>query len=546
LRFGAMIVGLGFALTACSGVRGTSALPASGTGVSGAGAVSHNAAGTLVLSLPPILSPSAMPTPGRTQLLSSGTRSISGEFGTHAIAPIALAATTPGCARQTNGLVCTLHVRLPSGSAPLKLQTFGKANGSGLPLATSLQVSVRVDPGVDNYPAPGAWKSIASAVRVTVDPPEVTVVVGKDQRDAVVTGFAVDASGSLAPNEPVLPDGTRPALELVQTGFEGSTIPFSGFVRHVIGFNGQKSGKLTFTVSQNSKSPVLQPASAGLTVRAKPGVPGLGSTIVATGDQVPMFPAGATGAAEPLRTLFDVRVSAPYGADARGDFWMSNNHFSNTGALLGSIKLPGDDVLTATTTDAAGNVYALLSDQQNEGSPCNNHYWIVEYASGDYSGKAIRQIVYPVHCAGTAITLDASGFIYTYEPPDGVFATGKVSKWPAKTSGNVQPLTTFQVPALSSMMADAAGDLFAVHQAARNAPAGTLIKFTAGSWARQPVLPNISVAAFTMDTAANVYAEVPTSPTAFEIEKFAPGSTTPSNTLTSSSLTTPMGITVVP
>jgi hypothetical protein len=539
LRFGALV--LAFGLSACSGSRAINALPVVGNGAPSASAVSHSGAtGTLVLTLPLILSPSATPSPGVYQL-SSGTRSIAGTFGKNKIAPIALSAKTPGCSRQANGLACTLRLQLPSGSGWFRLQAYGRANGEGLPLAMTVGTAVEVDPSVDNYPHAIVWNGIIRGLRVTFDPPEVTVTIGKDQRTVAVAYYGIDASGAMTSlfSGVVLADGTVPEVVLTQSGLQRTKLlnwPSS------LSFNGEKAGKLTFTLSQKSKSPVLAPASATLVVRSRPSVTGLGTTIVPSGDNVFEFPAGAMGATAPLRTLFDLQVASPYGADAQGNFWMSNRHYSNNGKMLGSVAQTSGYTFEAATTDAAGNVFAIIG--QEEGY-CIPGQFIVEYAAGDYSGKTIRKIPYSDGCMGTGIALDASGFIYTYTPGDPYNAPA-ISKWPANVSGNVSPLSTITVPSLSNMISDASGNLYAIQQAQRGSPDGTVVKFAPGSSTPQTVLPSVTVAAFTMDASANIYAEVPTSGTAFQIEEFAPDSTTPSNVLSSPSLTTPGGIALVP
>jgi hypothetical protein len=550
-RFGALFFAFA-GLAACSGHQAIDAIPnggyANGAAVAAPDhrALSSNgnaATGTIVVTLPPIVAASPMPSPG--VFLSAGTRSVAGHFGKYTIAPIAIKASTHGCAAQSSGLVCTLRLTVPSGGGSLALQTFGKANGKGLPLAMSSPIPYRVDPGVDNYPRTLPWNGIVRTLRVTVSPPEVTVTVGQNQRTSVVTAYGADASGNAAMGSRIaLPDGTLAELKLTQTGFRRGTFPFFGSIQRQLNFNGQTSGKLTFVASQAGKSPVLAPATASLVVRSKPGATGLGSTIVGSGSEIVEFSAGVNGTTNPLRTLFDLPVSRPYGTDAQGNFWMNNARYSNTGKLLGAIKLTNQYVVEAGTTDAAGNVFAVIGEPYEE--PCNSAQNIVEYAAGDYSGKTIRKIPYNA-CTADAIAVDASGFIYTYTADTyDSYPTPTISKWPANASGNVSPISSLTVPAIANMVSNASGNLYAIELAQQSPTAGTLVKFASGSSTPQTVLPGVSVAGFAMDASGNTYAEVPTSTNAFQVEEFAPGSTTPSNTISSSSLTTPMGIAVVP
>jgi hypothetical protein len=539
VRFGALI--LAFGMSACSGNRAIDALPAAANGAAIASKVSHGGAtGTLVLALPLILAPSVLPSPGVGQL-SSGTRSIAGTFGKNKIAPIALTAKTPGCLRQSNGLACTLRLQLPSGNGWFSLQAFGKTNGKGLPLATSIGTAVEVDPSVDNYPNPIVWKGIIRSLGVAFDPPEVTVTIGKDQRTVAVSYYGIDASGAMTGlfAGAVLPDGTQPQLVLRQTGLQRTKLTSWP---DQLNFNGEKTGKLTFTLSQKSKTPVLAPASATLVVRSRPGVAGLGTMIVPSADKVVEFAAGATGATTPLRTLYDLQMAGPYGADAQGNFWMGNRHYSNDGKLLGTIAVTSGYTFEAGTTDAGGNVFAVIGVEDEY---CLQQY-IVEYAAGDYSGKTIRKIPYGQGCTATAIALDPSGFIYVYTRGD-PYNGASISKWPANVSGNVKPLSSISVPFLSSMISDASGNLYAVtqRQTVTGMTYGQLLEYVSGS-TYQEILLGVNVAGFTMDSAGNVYAEVPTSATSFQLEEFPPNSTTPSNTVSSPSLTTPSGILVVP
>jgi hypothetical protein len=554
-RFGVAVFVL--ALNACAGHQAISALPNGGS-LNGAAilaerrpvlpAAGNAPTGTIVVTLPPIAAGSRV-SPRAVNLLSRGTRSVAGHFGKYTIAPIVVQASVPGCAAQSGGLVCTLHITVPSGGGSLELQTFANAKGTGLPLAMSSPIPYRVDPGVDNYPRSLTWSAIVRSLRLTVRPPELTITVGVNEGTSVVTAYAVDASGNAAlGSRVVLADGHPAALKLTQAGLRSATFPFFNFFRNELQFNGQRSGKITFVASQDGKSPVLAPVTGTLVVHSMPGVDGLGSIIAAAGSGVVEFSPSASGATTPLRTLFGVGY-APYGADAQGNLWAGTTRYSNTGKILGSIKLKQDYVFEAATTDSAGNVYAVLSAQYSGEGYCNYQQWIVEYAAGDYSGRTIRSVPYKDGCTATAIAVDASGYIYTYTPGLYYYPTPTLSKWPANASGNVKPLSSVTVPPISNMISDASGNLYAIEQAQSGSSPGTLVEFPAGSSTPQTVLPGVSVTAFTMDSTGNTYAEVPTSANAFQIEEFAPGSTSPSNTISSTSLTNsalPPGITVVP
>ena len=63
------------------------------------------------------------------------------------------------------------------------------------------------------------------------------------------------------------------------------------------------------------------------------------------------------------------------------------------------------------------------------------------------------------------------------------------------------------------------------------------MKFAPGATTYTTVLPSVSVGAFALDSQDNIYAEVPTSPTTFQIEEFLAGSTTPTRIIGGSNTT---------
>ena len=74
------------------------------------------------------------------------------------------------------------------------------------------------------------------------------------------------------------------------------------------------------------------------------------------------------------------------------------------------------------------------------------------------------------------------------------------------------------------------------------------MKFAPGATTSTTVLPSVGVGAFASGFAGNIYAEVPTSPTTFQIEEFLAGSTTPTRIIggSNTTLVIPAGITVLP
>ena len=69
--------------------------------------------GTLVIALPAIVPAWPTPAPGASgPLLSSGTRTVSGTFGSSAFGPVSLTARTSHCSLTTDGLHCTIQVKV--------------------------------------------------------------------------------------------------------------------------------------------------------------------------------------------------------------------------------------------------------------------------------------------------------------------------------------------------------------------------------------------------------------------------------------------------
>jgi hypothetical protein len=239
----------------------------------------------------------------------------------------------------------------------------------------------------------------------------------------------------------------------------------------------------------------------------------------------------------------------PYGAADDGSFWMSTRRFDTIGDVLGSIQSPMNGYFaTANTVDASQNTYGSYYATSDYSCQGNLHIWVSP--SGTYGKTISREIIGPQGCFASSMAVDGTGVLYAYIAPnyDAATTTGTLYEFPPNTTGHVPPSHTISNVFLQNLVGDAAGDLFAIYSATSAPGPGTLVEFAPGATTYTTVLPSVSVAAFALDGQGNIYAEVPTSSTTFQIEEFLAGSTTAVRIIggANTTLTIPAGIAVLP
>lgn len=277
------------------------------------------------------------------------------------------------------------------------------------------------------------------------------------------------------------------------------------------------------TVASNavpSRAPLVRVASAtpqplifvGLSVNGQPGVA--------------EFRRNANGNQKPVRTTSfrDILLSL-FGADDSNNFWALFHkrntsepatlyavHFSATFGVLGTVNV---DSLDSMTVDSKGNVYAVVDGNT-----------IVEYAAGSYGRKKLREIDMTQCCLTSTpqLAVDGSGNLYASAYPSTTNEGFEIAEWARKDSGSVLPERT--IPAGSAVptqiVADAAGDLYLAF-GSQYGPADGIWRWAAGGTTPQWLLPGLPFKAFALDSAGNIYAEVPTIDNNFAVEVFSPG-----------------------
>lgn len=261
------------------------------------------------------------------------------------------------------------------------------------------------------------------------------------------------------------------------------------------------------------------------------------------------FRRSANGNVKPVRTIaFADTVVSLFGADSSNNFWvlfrqrgtydpptLYATRFSQTFRALGTLSA---SELSSVSVDKRGNLYAVVDNT------------IVEYAAGTYGKKTLRTI--PIYNLDTTpqLAVDGAGNLYASGYP-GTYVSSQyqIAEWGRKASGSVKPKR--EIPtgsaAPSALLADAAGDVYATFGAGTYSFANGVWEWPAGSTTPQWLLPGLPVKAFALDSAGNVYADVPTIENNFAIEVFS-AARTPVATIsgTRTRLGYPTGIAVTP
>jgi hypothetical protein len=558
--FGTLLFGAVFAIAGCRG--GSGSIPS--TPVSNDPAAQPEAqraaggtTGTIVIVLPTIVAPKPLPTPigpGTPYYLSSGTRSISGSFGKTAFGPIDISASGSNCSPVSGGgRSCTIRVPVQSGTGKLTLATYGEKSSFGR-LAFVPKTKVTVLPGVLNYVKPLKWFGVATGVKITASRSKLTQF---KPTQVVLTVTGIDGSGARIPETNlVYASGGGFSTVTTAAGAYNQSLSVTIFVPTPWPYNGRYGGKETFTATGLVNKKAV--AASSVTVKIGPGnASGIGQIIAASVSSpysspisIVEFTASAVGDVAPLRTING--TGRPYGATSDGNFWMateaSAQQFDTLGDVLGSVPAPARGrFASASTVDASQNEYGAYVPTNN---PVCGAPKLYVFAAGSFGTTISRQLTGITTCPPSELAVDGTGVLYAYVPPNDQSSTGTVLEFAPNTSGNVPPARTISNVFLRNLVGDAAGNLYALEypSASGNAGPGTLVKFAPGATTYTTVLPSVGVGAFALDTQGNIYAEVPTSPTAFQIEEFLSGSTTPTRIIGGSStmLVIPAGITVLP
>jgi hypothetical protein len=507
--------------------------------------------GTLVVVLPAIVPAAPLPTPPPvgTYLLSSGTRTISGTFGKVTFGPLDISAGSKNCQAAAGGRTCTIQVPVPAGTSDLRLLTYG-AQASFGPLALMGKTRVLIRPGVLNYAPPLRWFGIAHKVKITATPRTLTQF---KPSQSILTIYGIDGSEAPIP-ESGLVDASSAGFSTttVATGAYKQSPDVKNFTPFTWTYDGRFAGTETFTTTGYVRKKAVATASVTLTIT--PGNSSSIGQILAASVAFPgssdvsivEFTNAALGNVDPLRNVQG--VAAPYGMQSDGSFWMLTNRYDTIGDVLGRIAPPKPgQVATASAVDAAQNEYVAYEPAND--NACSQDLHIYVFAANSYGKTTTRDIQSTLGCSASDLTVDGAGVMYAYIPPSFYGkAAGTVYEFAPNTSGNVPPERTIPDIFLANLVGDKAGNLYALYSATASGTPSNLVVFAPGATTWKPVLPGVTVSAFTLDSKGNIYAEVPVSSTAFQVEVFPAGSTTASRVIGGSktTLTIPAGIAVLP
>lgn len=559
---GALFIGAVFTIAGCRG--GSNSLPSApiSNGAAAQPAMQRAAAGTkgtIVVVLPPIVAPKPLPTPigpATPYYLSSGTRSVSGSFGTATFGPIDVSASSSNCtAVAGGGRSCTIQVKVPSGTFGLQLATYGAKKSFGR-LAVVPKTRVEVLPGVLNYVKPLKWVGVATGVTITSSRTKLTQF---KPAQILLTVTGVDGSGARIPEAALIgAGGGRFGVETTAAGAYKQSLDVVTFAPTAWAYNGRYDGKVTFTATASINKKTV--ATSSVVVKLAPGnASGIGQIIAASVSSpynspisIVEFTASAVGDVAPLRTING--TGRPFGATSNGNFWMatraSAQQFDTLGDVLGSVPSPTrGQYLSASTVDASQNIYGAYNANNEYSCLGTLHFWV--FAAGSFGKTVTRELIGPTACAASELAVDGTGVLYVYLQTEYSGPSNpEVLEYAPNTSGNVPPALTISNVFLRNLVGDVAGNLYALEypSASGNNGPGTLVKFAPGATTYTTVLPSVSVGAFALDSHDNIYAEVPTSPTTFQIEEFLAGSTTPTRIVGGSktTLVIPAGIAVLP
>jgi hypothetical protein len=397
---------------------------------------------------------------------------------------------------------------------------------------------------------------------------------------SAISVYGVDASGNLIPSQDVVGPSGKPigGITLSASGpytqkrmvDNGATFPpFRGlpFSSAAFRYDGRFSG--TETITATMRNGEFPPASLALTLEPEKTVP-TAEIFAATenpggelgsSDQVVEFAPGVSGNVSPLRALtFREGALVPFGADGHGGFWAGGTNggavrYDGAGKRVDSgPRLETGQYISLGALDSNYNLYVAFYDEWGGEVSCSGQpNYVRRYAAGFGSGRILGTLSLEWDCVVRYLAVDGLGDLYVGEYSQNPLGSNAniVEYGPSSPSGARSIVRTISqtsnayfggMSTLQPFAGDAKGNLFEV-----NLPGSTgLLEYPAGSTTPQTVLEGIPIGAFSLDRHGHIFAEVPTSATAFSIEEFAPGSTIPMRTIggPSTKLTIPAGIAV--
>lgn len=563
LRFAAFTFAAVMCLVGCHGAPATNALPMPAPlGAGGIASQTQQRFAEVPVTLPVIALPSPAPTPwGDPNFpvyeLSSATQSIAGTFGSTALAPVALAPSTRGCALQSDGLHCRIFLRVPAGKNVLYLRTYASTDGTGPPLAQAQSINpVTIKPKRTYAPL---TMFLALAYSLTFEVSPTTLTQGTPANVSSVLR-AFDASGAIIPSYmAAAADGHGLNVRLRYSGlYSGRAEGYMAPLQIVtFAYDGRLSGKQRF-VARDYKGSVV--GSQSVTIAAGSTAPGQlfvwnpGTSTFGTPppSYLTQFDGAANGNVPPLRTC---QLSAPVvRVNSDGSFWSGPlvsrfstttparfEEFSSDGERVGVVQLASASA--GGTFDAAQNAYMYLG-AGGCGRPRQYTVSILSAASG--WKKLVRQINlnnFGAAClpGSTAIAVDSSGDIFVPSAKRNILEFGPLE------SGDAPPVRTLVVPnglllEGSTFALDAQGNLFAISNS------GALYEFAPKSTTPVALLPGVTMQAIAVDSQDDIYAAISLGYAGYSVEEFLAGASTPTRTISgpATGLTEPVWLGVLP
>jgi hypothetical protein len=194
--------------------------------------------------------------------------------------------------------------------------------------------------------------------------------------------------------------------------------------------------------------------------------------------EILVYPAGATGAATPTRTIIQNLCCIPIAmtVDSSGSLYVAgsgavavypstaNGSATPTALIQGSATGLNSD--NDIAVDSSGNIYVTNYFPQ--------YYIITVFAAGATGNVApVRTITLPSSSIVTGLAVDSSGDLYTIEnqlPTNGPFSTGaSIVEFAPGASGAATPIKTITASALTDgfgLSRDSAGNLYLVNETA--------------------------------------------------------------------------------
>jgi hypothetical protein len=351
---------------------------------------------------------------------------------------------------------------------------------------------------------------------------------------STLMSYAYDAAGHLIHGQL----GNSATIDVRLTGFVNQNISETctesyctplqccGFVS-TFNYNGIATGTETIrTMSEVS----YNPSTTKVTVQ--PGSSQLATVLVNASGQSAFlnlqFASGTYGDPAPVRAL--ELGGSMYGEDTSGNYWVWTTHYSNTGAVLGTITIP-----QSTAEPDPAYYQPAARDQQGHIYAINNSNCAFEEFPANTYGKVspIRNVT----CPGRLFVppaFDDAGNVYI--APSNTSAM--ILEYPPTGSGNVPPIRTITMSnpdggSFGALGCDASGNLYALLSGYPN----RLYEFAPGSTTGQQILTGVPITTFAVDDAGDIsvlYQVYAGTLAPASLEFFAAGSSTPLGTISGS------------